>query len=178
MSRFDLTPVAGSRSLAGELRAHAAKALARDPNFVPLVANDALANLPPLTFFQGLVVDDAGNRSEVLDIGRCALQPLTDVARVLALARGDLDPAATCDRLAAAAAALPGRESLFRDALEGFRVALLHAARAVLRSGSGAGAIDPSTLDKYDQQLLKSTFRAILELLEFTARHFDLAPRR
>jgi len=175
---FDLRPICGNQALVDWLGQHAKTEIGRDRHFLALLANDSMANLPPLTFFKGLVVDDAGARSEVLDLWRCVLQPLVDVARVLALDAGAFGFASTSDRLTAVAAADPEHAVLFRDGVEGFRVALYHHARAVLRDGKPGGEIDPAALDRFDQQLFKGTFRAILGLLELTALRFGLAPRR
>ncbi len=82
---FDLRGVAGTSSLLDDLRAHVAEELHGKDAFIAVLANDPLANQPPLTFFQGLVIDAEESETAHLDLVRSALQPLTDVGRVFAL---------------------------------------------------------------------------------------------
>ena len=80
-----------------------------------MLANDTLANQPPLTFFRGLVVDDEETESAHLDIVRSALQPLTDVGRVFALDQGAVEQTSTWERFDQAARhlRLPVHQHLF-----------------------------------------------------------------
>ena len=175
---FDALPVCGDADLARELRLHIGDEVKANPVFIPLLANDSLGNLPPLTFFRGLVVEEEGTQHESLDLVRCALRPIADVARVLALAAGHVDVTSTVDRLAEAAIARPEHATLFREAQEAFHIALYRRTRTALREDSDGSLINPSQLRKYDQQLLKSAFRSILALLEHAATHYLTAPRQ
>jgi CBS domain-containing protein len=85
---FDLRPVLGDRRLVERLEATVRAEVAAADVFVRLLANDCLANLPPLAFFRDLVVDDTGEKSEVLHLQRSALLPLVDVGRVFAISAG------------------------------------------------------------------------------------------
>ena len=85
---FDLHGIWEPSPLLDDLREHIAAELGRSDAFIPVLANDTLANQPPLTFFHGLVVDEEETESAHLDIVRSALQPLTDVGRVFALDQG------------------------------------------------------------------------------------------
>ena len=175
---FDLQPACGDRGLVETLRERIVASLAGNDNFVPLLANDSLAHLPPLTFFQGLVVDGEGVGHETLDLWRSALQPLVDMGRVLALERRDLDTTRTSSRLEGTLARHPEHAAVLREAGEAFRVALFHQARGGLRRGDDGSRIGPAELTRYDQQLLKAGFRSIAALLELTASHFGLHARR
>ena len=56
---FDLRPVHGPRgAVAGQSRPRSPRHVDRD--FLHVLANDCLASLPPLTFFQDAVVDSVG----------------------------------------------------------------------------------------------------------------------
>src|SRR2546430_10134876 len=48
---------------------------------IPLLANDTLANLPPLTFFHGLVLELDGAQHDTFDISSTALFPIAAAAR-------------------------------------------------------------------------------------------------
>ena len=136
------------------------------------MANDTLANQPPLTFFQGLVVDDEGTKTAHLDMVRGALQPLTDVGRVFALGGVGVETTSTWRRLVLAGRHDPEHRSLLEEAAEAFRVALLHRARAGLGDGHDGALLDPATLTRYEQTVLKSVFRAVAALLELTEHRY------
>ena len=101
---FELAPVRGDPAPVAALQQHIQEQVKKNEYFVPLLANDSMGNLPPLTFFQGLVVQDDGERSDRFDLRRGALRPLADVGRVFALERADSFQTATVARFEAAGA--------------------------------------------------------------------------
>ncbi len=160
-SMFDFRPLLGDHALALALEESIATELEVADIFIPVLANDTLAHLPPMTFFQGLVVELDGAQGSTLDIESYALQPVEDAARVFALAGRRVSPTNTLDRLEGDAAVLVA-------AREAFRIASFHCAK-------GNAVVDPSRLSKYDQRLLKTAFQSIRRLLEFTASRFTAA---
>ena len=174
---FELAPVRGDATPAAALQQHIREEVKKDESFVPILANDSMANLPPLTFFQGLVVEDDGERTDRFDLRRSTLRPLADVGRVFALERADTAQAPTVVRLEAAGAEVEAQRDLFADAASTFRVALYHQARIGLRDGTGGCAIEPKALSKLEQQVLKNGFRTIMKLLAFTAERNGIVPR-
>ena len=202
---FELAPVRGGASPVVALQQHIREEVKKNAFFVPLLANDSMANLPPLTFFQGLVVQDDGERSDRFDLRRGALRPLTDVGRVFALEQADSFQTATVTRFEAAGAEIgvaiasvldeendseideengvgggaenDGQRGLFADAANTFRMALYHQARIGLRDGTGGWKIEPKALSKLEQQVLKNGFRTIMKLLQFTAERNGIRPR-
>jgi len=161
---FDIRPLAGDQTLAEELESWLADQLQRSELLVPLLANDTLGNLPPLTFYSGLVVALDGTEHKDLDLAAAALCPISDAARVFALANGR-EQVSTLDRLRAA-----GSEPVFADAAQAFRIALYQQALA------GGNRIEPSKLPRLDQRLLKTAFGSVLLLLEHTTRKFITLP--
>ncbi len=166
---LDLWPVAGNRALWEALEAALLQDLSAGPAFVPILANDCLSNLPPLTFFRDRVVEDSGNRSDVFYLERSALRPLVDVGRVLGLVSGQILGASTLERFELAGKRFPQHESLLREAVETLRVVLFHQGRAGIRRQNDGSELPPALLSRYDRQVLKNGFRSILRLLEFTA---------
>ena len=81
---FDLRAVHGRASLWRDIEASVIGAVDRD--VLQVLANDCLASLPPLTFFEDAVVDEAGEHAAVFRLEQSALQPLVDVGRVFGLA--------------------------------------------------------------------------------------------
>ena len=159
---FDVSVLAGDRGILDQLSVSLAAALKQDSLLVPLLANDTLAHLPPLTFYRGLVVDFDGGERESLDLASTALEPISDAARVFALGQRSLSVASTLERLEAAASLMPQHERVLREAADAFRIALYH------QSMAGMPIINPASLSRYDQRLLKTAFSSILSLLELT----------
>jgi CBS domain-containing protein len=138
-----------------------------------VLANDTLANLPPLTFFQGFIIESDGARKQTLDLEKTAIDPLSDAARVFALGGVGLSNPNTLRRLESAARTMPQYASTFRDAADAMRIASYqHAVAAFKTEGKTEGdaaLITPARLGKFEQRLLKSAFDAIRRLLELTA---------
>lgn len=176
-SMFDLRPVHGDCRLVDRLERHIQGEEARSPRFVPLLLEDSMANLPPLTFFRGLVVDDEGDYTEVLDLQRATLQPVVDIARALALDCGRQAPT-TLDRLTVLSPEDDESALLIQETAAAFRNALYHRARTGLTTGTDGSRVDPAKLTRLEQNLLKSGFRTVLRLMEYTGRRYGLKPRR
>jgi CBS domain-containing protein len=176
-SYFDFLAAAGSRRFADELASHILEEVRANESFLPLLANDSMANLPPLTFFRGFVVDESNIQKDSLDIGRSVLSPLIDVGRVFALGASVFAGASTLDRFASAASAYPAYAQTFAGAADALRVGLYQQAVFGLKEGGSGTIIRPPELSKYDQQLLKSAFRSILSLIETAAKHHGIRPR-
>jgi CBS domain-containing protein len=151
------------------LESHVRAELAAEPTFLRVLANDCLSSLPPLTFYRDLVVEESGERTDTFRLESSALEPLADVARVFSLASGSSLGASTRERFQRARRLLPSQESIFREASETMRVVLFHQARAGLRLHSSGADLPLSILSRLDRQVLKSGFRSIHNLLEYTA---------
>ena len=164
---FDLRAVHGCRRLWDDVEATVARGVDRD--FMYLLANDCLASLPPLTFFQDAVVDEAGEHTTVFRLEHSALRPLVDVGRVFGMAARKALGTSTRERFALARTLLPGHESIFREAAETLRILLWQQARIGIGQGTDGSELPPALLSRHDRHVLKSGFRSILRLLEFTA---------
>lgn len=147
--------------------------LERNEAFIPVLANDTLAKLPPLTFFQGSVIEPDGARKQTLDLEKTALDPIVDAARVFALAGGEVSTPNTLRRLESAARAMPLRASVFNDAADGLRIASYQHAVARFREQGDAALIHPSRLSRFEQRLLKTTFDSVRRLLELTSATYN-----
>ncbi|MGA1205489.1 MAG: DUF294 nucleotidyltransferase-like domain-containing protein [Opitutales bacterium] len=177
---FDFKPVPGPGAfLAEELSSHINRELAANPKFIRHMARDSLLNQPPKTIFSGYVVDQEGIRRDQLAIKLHALLPLVDVARVLALESGSHQPTATFRRLdeASKRAKDSKMQNLLHEASEGFLVSQYARISQGLRSGTDGAVIHPTELEPETRTLLITTFRTILEILEVTAKRFNLSWR-
>lgn len=142
-----------------------------DRDFLRIIANDCVARLPPLTFFQDAVVDDMGERSSLFQLDRNALTPLVDVARVYGIAAGRVLGGSSHERFAMARRLLPQHEAIFREAADTLSLVLWLQARVGIRQGTGGAELPPSLLSRQDRQVLKSGFRVIQRLIELTANY-------
>ncbi len=166
---FDFRILFGDATLEQELTAALTDDLKTNRQFIPVLSNDTMEHLPPMTFFRGLVIELDGAQKQTLDLGVTALCPITDAARVYALAAGSLDARSTLERLDLAAATVPEAETVLHEAAGAFRVASYYAAVAAMNSASRSTLIDASQLSKYDQRLLKTAFESVQKLIEFTS---------
>ena len=166
---LDFRVLFGEPRLERELTATIIEDLKTNRQFIPILANDTMEHLPPMTFFRGLVIELDGAQTQTLDLGITALCPIIDAARVYSLAAGSLDARSTLERLDLAAATVPEAETVFHEAAGAFRVASYYAAVAAMNSSSRSPLIEPSQLTKYDQRLLKTTFESVQKLIEFTS---------
>jgi CBS domain-containing protein len=85
---FDLRRVQGQESLWRQVEAGVKAAIDREKEFVQLMALDCLASLPPLTFFQDMVVEESGEHASMFHLERTALLRLMDVGRVFSVVAG------------------------------------------------------------------------------------------
>lgn len=166
---FDIQILFGDSALAEALEASMLHAMSASRAFIPILANDTMDHLPPMTFFQGLVIDSEGAQTETLDLGVLALGPLVDAARVHALASGSLQAKSTLQRLDLAARSRPQGNEVFREAGAAFRVVSRHAMLAAMKHPLGRPVVAPAHLSKIEQRLLKTSFRSIQSLIEFTS---------
>ena len=164
---FDLRPVHGRESMWQDVEATVVRAVDRD--LLHVLANDCLASLPPLTFFQDAVVEESGEQTTVFRLEHSALQPLVDVGRVFGMAAKQVFGTSTRERFARARTLLPEHELIFREASETLRILLWQQARIGISQGTDGSELPPALLSRHDRHVLKSGFRAILRLLEFTA---------
>ena len=163
---FDLRAIGGDRTLWANVESAVTSGVDRD--FVHVLANDCLASLPPLTFYQDAVIDRGGERHATFQLGHSALQPLVDVGRVFGIAGGTTLGRSTLERFAAARTLLPADEAIFREASDALRVMLWQQGRVGIGQGTSGGELPPALLSRHDRHLLKGGFRAILRLIEFT----------
>ena len=163
---FDVRAIHGDRSLWASLETTVMAAVDRD--FVHVLANDCLASLPPLTFYQDAVIDSVGERHATFQLAHSALKPLVDVGRVFGMAARQALGRSTLERFAVARTLLPEDEAIFREASDALRVVLWQQGRVGISQGTSGSELPPSLLSRHDRHLLKGGFRAILRLIEFT----------
>ena len=160
-------PFSGDRSLWTTCRVCGHGAVDRD--FVHVLANDCLASLPPLTFYQDAVIDSVGERA----------RDVPARAQRAAAAGGRRPGLRNCRRIRRSAARrsndsrvartlLPEHEAIFREAVRCVASVLWQQGRVGISQGTSGSELPPAVLSRHDRHLLKGGFRAILRLIEFT----------
>jgi signal-transduction protein with cAMP-binding, CBS, and nucleotidyltransferase domain len=114
------------------------------------------------------VIDESGERTEVFTLQLRALGPIVEVGRVFGIANQRVLRSSTLERLELARSRMSAHESIFREAVETLRVLLYLQARTGLRLNDSGAELLPAQLSRLDRQALKSGFRAIHNLLQFT----------
>jgi CBS domain-containing protein len=171
---FDFRVAVGEPALGEELLRLIAEELEVSETCIPVLANDTIASLPPLTFYQGFVIETDGRRSQTLDAEKTALAPIADAARVLAFAARDVGAANTLGRLRRLAGALPPQASTLADAAEAWRIVSYHHAQAALSGGGEGAGIQPARLSRFEQRLLKAAFDSTRRFVELASSTPDL----
>ena len=164
---FDVRDLSGDAGLLEELTGDIRRELGQTDMLIPLLANDSLGHLPPLTVFRGLVLEADGTERSTLDLAEFVVNPISDAARVLVLGKAGA-PVRTLERLETAAMGDAANAAVYKDAADAFRFALYQQAVA------GTQLIEPSALGRLDQRVMKTAFSSILRLLELTASRFEL----
>ncbi len=174
---FDFRALAGEAKLVGELRTAVLQAAAGNPLFRRAMVENALRSKPPLGLLRDFSPDDSGAFPGTLDLKAYGARPITDGARILALAHR-LPATSTAARLrgAAAAGALPqGEAAAIVDAFH--YIQMLRLRRQYLESGLEPGSenrIDPARLNAIDRRILKEAFRQATMLQERLRLDYEL----
>ena len=166
-SLFDLRPVTGARGLWQDVSESVAAAVDRD--IIRVLAHDCLASVPPLTFYQDVVIEQSGEETPVFRLEHSALAPLVDLGRVFGMAARQVMGTSTLERFVMARRLLPQHEAIFREAAETMRIVLWQQGRAGISQGTAGTELPLSLLSRHDRHVLKSGFPAIQRLLEFSA---------
>jgi len=171
---FDARTVCGDASLLDHLRIHIQECIHQNRHFMPLLANDAMDNLPPVTIFRDSVMDQSGTLWTCIDTKLHAMLPLVDIARVFALQLNMEDSTFTPLRFKRVGRHLLEQRDLFEEAAEAFSHAIRLQTRVGLRRGDDGQYVKPEELPKAEVQRCKSIFKIIVRLMEFSSEYFKL----
>jgi len=172
---FDLRPLQGDLSLAGELRRWLMQHAPRSRRFLHQMAQNALKNRPPLGLLGRLITGEDGR----IDVKLNGATLFVDAARIFSLAHG-IDEVNTERRLRAAAPALkvPQREA---DAwvaayyhIQGLR--LRHQAECLQQGLAPDNRIDPNALHEFDRRVLVVALKQARAIQARIAADYQLWP--
>jgi CBS domain-containing protein len=175
---FDLRPVHGDFSLHRKLHRSMLKMTVQNSLFIAHMVSNALTHKPPMGFFRTFVLIHDGEHDNTFDIKHRGIVPITDIARVLALAEG-IDKVNTSERLIA----LSGTKSMssemsanLLDALEFIaNLRIQHQAEQIRKSRKPDNFLPPDKLSSLERKHLKASFEIITEAQESIHNRYQLA---
>jgi len=174
---LDFAFICGDPSLLADLREAFDGDLQTSESFIPVLANDTLAKLPPLTFFQGVALEANGQASHVLDLEKTVLTPITDAARVLVFLSRATTSLNTIERLRDLQSAYPQYSAILADAADGWKIAGYHQLKLRLAGGAHDVFIRPAQLTRLEQRLLKTAFDATRSFIKLACVLSNVSPQ-
>lgn len=163
---FDLRTIYGESDLVARIRAGIKERVAANAQrFLAVLMRGAVENRPPLSFFGRFELERGQGEAEGLNLRQRGLDPIVDMARVLALEVGYLRSTSTFDRLRHLREAQPDIAREVAALLESFTTLsdlLLRSQMEAAETGeTPTDFIDPNQLHKSQQNLLKETFKKV-----------------
>ncbi len=161
---FDLRWVHGDGTLVDELKASIRQDARRNEIFLALMAQNAMNFQPPLGFFRQFVLEKSGEHKNTLDIKLHGIMPIVEIARIRALAAGEMR-ITTRNRLRAAAKAGEITEddaANLIDALDFIeKLRMEHQSRQLHAGLRPDNYLSPGELSALVRQNLKSAFAQV-----------------
>ncbi|MCP9235022.1 DUF294 nucleotidyltransferase-like domain-containing protein [Lewinella sp. JB7] len=172
---FDYRGVWGDGSLPDKLTTHIFDEMAsQSTRFQASLAQAALQNPSPLTFFRNFVVERSGEHKDQFDLKARAMRPLTDAARVLILQARKGNVNNTFRRYEALAEIEPQNADLYREAAEAYEVLIRLRADIGLKRGDSGRFIKPEELSQVQRLLLRNSFNPVKEIQQLLEIRFQL----
>jgi CBS domain-containing protein len=176
---FDFAPLAGDSTLATELHAIVCGEVSDQPAFLYQMMALDLRSRVPLGLFGGFSLDRSGEHAGKLSLKLGGIIYIIDCVRIFALDKGILETA-TLERLQALVDhhvfAAETAEHV-RAAFEALTYLRLRQEISLLEEGLPTSHhVDPNTLSKSDQELLREAFHAVSKLQEAAKRYFSRTP--
>ncbi len=172
---FDMLPGDGLEHLLDDLTLWRKARMDRNAGFIRRLARATLDHSPDSTVYESFNRPGEEGKPERFNMDAYVYVPLVDLGRLLAFAHGIHDVTSTYERFVRLTQIDKEHESIYQEAAEGFRISLLIIARTGLKEQTNGKWIDPSTLNSLEIQLVKSTFRTVLNLQNLIEERY-LAP--
>lgn len=173
---FDFRPLYGAQELSDELRDWLNATARENRLFLKRMAENALANRPPLGLVRDFVTAAGGAQAHTLDLKINGVTPFVDVARIFALYAG-VNASSTVARLRATARAwnlAPDEVEAWVAAFHFIQLLRLRRQHTAQTHGDAPGnRIDPEQLNALDRRILKEAFRQARKLQAVMARYFE-----
>lgn len=163
---FDFRTIWGDARPAEELRADITRRALANPRFLKQMADNALRNRPPLSWFGELQAAEVSG-VEGIDLKLSGSVPFVDAARIFALATG-VSATGTVERLQGAGALMGIEEGEIRSACDAFEYVQLLRLRAQhqhlasdTQGGGNPNIVPLARLTELDRRILTEAMREI-----------------
>ena len=170
---FDYRPGHGNYELANELGHHLVEVIKKKGIYLNFLAQNALQNPPPLSFFNNFLVERSGEHKDEFDIKKRGMMPLSDAARLLLLDHHVTGVQNTVARYQKLASLEPNHKSIFESAADAYEIFMAHRAKNGLKKGDSGRFINLKDLNKLEKQVLKNAFLSIKEVQEIISVRFQ-----
>lgn len=178
---FDLRGLYGETDLVKQLREHILQAIGQGnaARFLAILMRGATENRPPISYFGRFELERGVGEAEGIDLRKRGLDPIVDLARVLALEAGYLRSTGTFDRLRFLREARGEIREEVEILLEAFTTLTdMHLRLQMEAAETGeqpTDFIEPATLHKSQQNLLKETFKKVDKVQTALAKRYEAA---
>ena len=172
---FDFRAGYGNTKLADELNVYLIDELKGNDMFLKFLAQNALQNPPPLSFFKNFLVERSGEHKDEFDIKKRGMMPLADAARLLILDHFETGIQNTLERFSKLAELEPNNKDIYDAAAESYAILMQHRAKNGLGEGDSGRFIDLKNLNKLEKQILKNSFLSIKEIQDMIEVRFQQA---
>jgi len=175
---FDLRPVHGDFSLHKKLQTRILQLTHDNSLFIAHMVSNALKHKPPVGFFRTFVLIHDGEHDNTFDIKHRGIVPITDIARVLALAEG-ISRVNTTERLIALrdTPSMSGKLARnLQDALEFIaNLRIRHQAGQIRRNQAADNYLPPKDLTSLERKHLRDAFDIISEAQDVLEKRYGMA---
>lgn len=172
---FDIRPIYGDYSLHNELMQQVLSLTPKTAPFLSNLAGNALQLAPPLGLFRSFVLEKKGAEKKALDLKIRGIAPITDLARVYALASGTAQ-LHTHDRIIAAAEAGTISQQAKADLVDAYEfigsVRLKHQCSQIEKGIKPDNFVNPENLSSLEQRHLKDAFEVVADMQKFIRHRY------
>lgn len=172
---FDMRTLIGDSALFADINAEVLATAGKQAAFMTHLAENALQFSPPLGLFRHFVLEHFGTSDKAFNLKQRGGVPITDLARVHALAAQS--PALnTRERLQAAADAQVISQGLASDLLDAYAlinsVRLRHQAKQLERRESVNNFVAPASLSSLERAHLKDAFDVVVNAQKYLRQRY------
>lgn len=175
----DLRCVFGDPFLLAPVHQAIIQGCANNPELLGWMVSNALRNRPPSRFFRPFTRIGWGERAATVDIKHRALIPISDIARIHALASGraQIGTVARLRALAGSPALSAEAASELEDAFEYFgRLRLRHQAQQIRRGAKPDNELAPQALTSLERKKLKDALAVVARQQKTLAQRYPNRP--
>ena len=175
---FDLEGIYGETGLAAQLKQLILKKTPENPRFLACLARNALLRKPPLGFFRKFVLEHDGKHRKTFNLKRRGSAPISDLARVHALACGAV-PVNTRERLLQVKETSLLAEGVGDDLLDALELICMVRIRHQARQAESGGDVDnnviPESLSSFERNHLKDAFQIVSQAQSFLKFRYNVS---